>query len=110
MSSNSIHLYPSHRLATYEEREDVVELHFKNGQKAVCDLLVGADGLNSAVRSGLLAEGKACSEKEAHEKSQPVWSGTTVYRELLDADDIKKDCPHHRSLKQLTVVRPTFYT
>ncbi|PPQ65337.1 hypothetical protein CVT26_000052 [Gymnopilus dilepis] len=103
MSSNSIHLHPSHRLATYEERAEDVELHFKNGEKAVCDLLVGADGLNSAVRSGLLAEGKECSGEEAHEKSQPVWSGTTVYRELLDADDIKRDRPHHRSLKQLTV-------
>ncbi|KAF8903941.1 hypothetical protein CPB84DRAFT_713432 [Gymnopilus junonius] len=102
-SSSNINLHTSHRLVSYEEKENSVDLTFKNGETATCDLLVGADGLNSVVRGCLLAQGKNWSQEEAYIKAQPVWSGTTIYRELLNADPIRRDYPNHGALKQLNV-------
>ncbi len=54
------------------EHRDEVELRFADGATAVADLVVGADGIHSAVRA-LLAD------------DRPRFSGLTVYRGLIPA-------------------------
>lgn len=46
-------------LTRYETRENGVRLHFADGRQADTDLLVGADGVNSAVRRQYLPEAEA---------------------------------------------------
>lgn len=47
-------------------------LRFADGSAAACDVLVGCDGIRSAVRRCVLAG-----------ESEAVWSGTLVYRALF---------------------------
>ncbi|CAG8022170.1 unnamed protein product [Penicillium salamii] len=42
-------IYTSHEFKCYSELEDGIELTFQNGEKVTADLLVGADGIRSAV-------------------------------------------------------------
>ncbi|KAF4609568.1 hypothetical protein D9613_012306 [Agrocybe pediades] len=94
-------LHLSHRLVSYEETEDEVTLEFANGVKATCDLLVAYDGINSTVRRCFLSKhGKADSPSV-----NPVWSGDTAYRTLVDADVLEANFPGHRAL-----TNPVMYT
>lgn len=79
-------------------------LEFKNDETAVCDLLVGADGINSTVRQTFLAEGKDWSEEEKVKQAAPIWSGTYVYRDLINSEVIKSEWPNHRALTEPMVV------
>ncbi|KDR80370.1 hypothetical protein GALMADRAFT_136860 [Galerina marginata CBS 339.88] len=96
--SSSIHCHLSHRLSTYRQTENGVELEFKNGKTATCDLLVGADGINSAVRKVFLAEGNDVSQEEETTIARPLWTGTYVYRNLIDSELIRKEAPNHHGL------------
>ncbi|PPQ69425.1 hypothetical protein CVT24_001474 [Panaeolus cyanescens] len=93
--SERVRFHLSHRLRTYSESKGVVHLEFDGGQKASCDILIGADGLKSAVRKRLL-------DLEADPKVLPVrypqWSGTYAYRSLINSDVIKAINPHHSAL------------
>lgn len=55
------------------ERPGGAELRFSDGTAAEADLVVGADGIRSAVRGHLV-------------RDEPVYSGQTVYRGLAPAD------------------------
>jgi salicylate hydroxylase len=55
--SDAIHL--DHRIVDFTESENGVELHFANGMSARGDLLIGADGLKSAVRKQIAGEAPA---------------------------------------------------
>ncbi|KAF8197066.1 FAD/NAD(P)-binding domain-containing protein [Pholiota molesta] len=96
--SSRVHVHLNRRLIEHYESTDGVQLRFKNGDSATCDLLIGADGVNSVVRKGLLAKVHNLSEAEAAEEARPLWSGTIVYRSLIDSDAIKRDIPDHPSL------------
>ena len=48
-----------HELTRYQASEDGVRLHFAGGRQADADLLVGADGVNSAVRRQYLPAAEA---------------------------------------------------
>lgn len=105
--SPSIQVHLSHRLITYRELEQgQVELEFKNGNKATCDLLIGADGINSVIRKTFLRNKNKWSEEEASQKAQPLWTGSTVYRNTIDAELIRKDSPNHRALTESVMVSP----
>lgn len=60
------------RIQQIEERNETVHLQFENGSTAQGDLLLGADGLRSAVRRHLFPA------------VQTQYSGQTSYRGLLD--------------------------
>lgn len=64
-----------HRLETIEDKGGRSVLTFANGKTVEADLVVGADGIKSAVREQLLS-GKG-----------PVFSGEHAYRVVISADD-----------------------
>ncbi|KIJ98994.1 hypothetical protein K443DRAFT_189327 [Laccaria amethystina LaAM-08-1] len=110
-------LPPSHkiscskRLRSYTQRlSGPIDLFFEDGTTSYCDVLVGADGLKSAVRRSLLTEKAQWAESESRcgEASdfiasiEPVWCGTNAYRALIPAERLKARFPGHRTLTQPT--------
>jgi salicylate hydroxylase len=67
-----IHL--GHRLVGLAEREDHVEASFDNGTRITPDILVGADGIHSAVRAILFGE------------EAPRFAGCVAYRGLVPVE------------------------
>lgn len=109
--SSFVRYHLNHRLVNYTELEEGIELKFKNGETASCDILVGADGINSVVRKVFLAgkRGLDSSSEEALMNASPVWSGTSVYRGLVDSEVIKRESPNHRALTTPMAVRSHFF-
>lgn len=63
---DSIHL--AHSLVNLEQTENEVIAHFANGHSISADVLIGADGIHSQVRSHLLND------------EEPIYRGYTVWR------------------------------
>ena len=68
------HFHLGHRLIGLENKSDFVEAWFDNGIRITTDILVGADGINSAVRAALFGE------------ELPVFAGCVAYRGLVPAE------------------------
>jgi 6-hydroxynicotinate 3-monooxygenase len=62
-----------HRLAGFEQASHGVRLSFENGATAEADALIGADGVNSAVRTALFGD------------SDPSFTGRIAYRTTYPA-------------------------
>lgn len=60
-----------HRLASFEQIGNEVSLRFEDGSEATADLLIGADGIHSMVRSAVT------------EPSAPIPSGSIAYRGVV---------------------------
>ncbi|MBR8832617.1 MAG: FAD-dependent monooxygenase [Stigonema ocellatum SAG 48.90 = DSM 106950] len=56
LPSESIHL--NHRCIGFEQDDRRVSIHFDGGKTVSADLLIGSDGINSAVREALIGDGK----------------------------------------------------
>ena len=69
-----VHL--GHRLVGLAERGDGAEAWFDNGERIVVDVLVGADGIHSAVRSASFGE------------EEPDFAGCVAYRGLVPAERV----------------------
>ncbi|KAH9479171.1 FAD-dependent monooxygenase str9 [Psilocybe cubensis] len=108
---SSYRIHCSKRLRSYTQRQGgPITLLFEDGTRASCDVLLGADGLKSAVRRSLLGE-KALWAQSQNRWSEaaditamiePVWSGTNAYRALIPADRLKLRKPDHRVFTQPT--------
>ena len=68
------HIHLGHRLIGLENKSDLVEAWFDNGIRITTDILVGADGINSAVSAALFGE------------ELPVFAGCVAYRGLVPAE------------------------
>ncbi|KAJ8082777.1 hypothetical protein PM082_008633 [Marasmius tenuissimus] len=97
----------SKRLRSYSQRlSGPIELVFEDGTVAYCDVLLGADGLKSAVRRCALSEKSRWAQSEGRYKEaaellqgvDPVWSGTNAYRALIPADRLQARYPSHRAI------------
>lgn len=83
-----------------------IRLNFKDGSTATCDILIGADGVKSAVRGCIFErlakeaenEGDSLKAEELRAHVKAKFSGATVYRTLIPAEALKKVSPEHRSL------------
>ena len=98
-TSSLIKFHFCHRLKKYTETSNGIELTFWNGKNVTCDLLIGADGINSTVRTLFLEDGNGDVEC-----SRPKWTGTIAYRSLVEAEDVRKVNPRHPALERYMVV------
>ena len=95
----------SKRLASYTQDASGVHLHFTDDTTARADILIGADGVNSAARRTMYTHlatqvratdpGKACSLAAC---IAPSWSGTYAYRTLLDRKKLATISPSNPML------------
>jgi salicylate hydroxylase len=67
-------LHLGHRLTEIIDRGDRVEAAFENGARVTASVLIGADGIHSAVRQHLFGA------------EQPQFTGCTAYRGLVPAE------------------------
>lgn len=81
------------RIIRYEQQPNgPVTMYFADGTSAVCDVLIGADGIKSPTRYRLFAD-RAALESDEVEKARlmkyavPRWSGMVAYRGLVRASD-----------------------
>ncbi|KAI0759175.1 FAD/NAD(P)-binding domain-containing protein, partial [Irpex lacteus] len=99
------------RLSSYEDASpSPIILKFLDGSTATCDILVGADGIKSAVRMsmfGHLADNtKDDVQAEVYRQCiEPMWSGVIVYRALCLPEDLKAAYPNHPSVTRKCWVR-----
>ncbi|KAG5638588.1 hypothetical protein H0H81_011674 [Sphagnurus paluster] len=94
----------SKRLKSYSQQPTgSVELVFEDKSTAVCDLLIGADGLKSAVRKTFIKEkvawagsrGRVNEAAEYDAAVDPVWTGTVAYRALISPERLRSCAPDH---------------
>ncbi|KAJ7115024.1 hypothetical protein C8R44DRAFT_676103 [Mycena epipterygia] len=97
----------SKRLRTYTQRPTgATELTFEDETRSFCDVLVGADGLKSAVRRALLgeratwmqAQGRFQEAADITSCINPVWGGAIAYRALIPAERLNAFAPGHQVL------------
>ena len=100
--SPDIKMHLSHRLESYSYNDCAtqrIELKFRGGQKAKCDLLIAADGVHSAVRQVFLPRlAKKLGRPELLESLEPIFSGSRVFRGLVPAEELSKVWPNHPAL------------
>ena len=85
LPAERVHL--GHRFMRLVDRGDRVEAQFEKGGTVSADVLVGADGIHSAVRHALLGPEK------------PRFTGCVAYRGLVPADRLK-----HLGLERTTTI------
>jgi salicylate hydroxylase len=74
LPAERIHL--GHRLTAFTDHGDRVEARFDNGAATDVDVLVGADGIHSAVRAGLFGD------------DAPLFAGCVAFRGLVPVERI----------------------
>jgi salicylate hydroxylase len=107
-------VHPSKRLVNYTESEQestdsttLIRLEFADGTTAATDVLIGADGIRSAVRKTMF---EAASKDTGNDKTDlrqyidATFTGMSVYRSLVSAEALRKENPENISLKEVTTV------
>ena len=104
---SSCSTFPSKRLESYTQQPgDAILLRFQDGSTATCDILLGADGVKSAVRKTMLHEASSWAESqqrnadaaELRSLSEPHFSGFFSYRALIPAEKLSSISPQHHAL------------
>ena len=112
-------LHNSKRLTSYSQTDDAdgpVQLNFADGTSAKADILIGCDGIHSAVRHTLLksvadkleADGGSDRLRQASDLRDSIearWSGTICYRAVAPCHRLRALNPGHRSLTKPMLVR-----
>ncbi|KAH9988557.1 salicylate hydroxylase [Russula vinacea] len=95
----------SKRLESYVQQPGAsIILRFQDGSTATCDILIGADGLKSAVRKMLFQEAAIWAEYQHRSTDaaklrnliEPHFSGVFCYRALIPAVRLSSISPQHR--------------
>jgi salicylate hydroxylase len=97
-------------LVAYSARPDgALQLRFAGGGEAQCDVLVGADGVRSAVRAQMLeTQSAAADDAQASELRAcipPSFSGATSYRTVVPREKLEAIAPDHPVLSSGRFVR-----
>ncbi len=83
-------------------------MQFEDGTESVADVLIGADGIHSAVRDTMYKQVRGQSTSPL---GLPTWTGTVVYRSLIQSDELVKLFPTgHPSSKSPVVVRTIHFS
>ena len=100
-------VFPSKRLESYTQQPgDAIVLRFQDGSTATCDILLGADGVKSAVRKTMLHEAASwagsqhrnAEAAELRNLSEPRFSGFFCYRALIPAERLSSISSQHQAL------------
>lgn len=78
---HAANLHVNKRIKSVEDQGGSVSLQFHDGTTATADVIIGADGIHSVVRSQF-TEGKY------------RYSGQVAYRAVVDASDLQQDWPY----------------
>jgi salicylate hydroxylase len=65
-----------HAFQSYTEHDDGIEITFANGNTVTCDVVIGADGVRSAVRGAMFGP------------EDPKFTGNVAYRGLVDKGNL----------------------
>lgn len=111
--SDLISTHFSKRLESYtQDASTGVTIRFQDGSTASADVLVGADGIGSATRQTMYTElskrARGTDPELAEELERlvlPTFTGTYMYRTLVDGDKLRAISPNNVSLKRSVVVR-----
>jgi len=81
-------VHTSSRLISYSystpgDTNSSVILHFADGSIREADVVVGADGVRSAVRGSMFPGGKYVDERGREHIIEPKWTGVVAYRSLV---------------------------
>ena len=105
------------RLISYMEVEQdphltsSIRLEFADGTTKTTDVLIGADGIRSAVRKTMFEVASADDDKtDLKQYADATFTGITVYRCLISAEPLRKENPEHPSLKDMTIVSSQFHS
>ncbi|KAF8128577.1 hypothetical protein EV363DRAFT_1339980 [Boletus edulis] len=106
-------VHPKKRLVSYmePEQEDThstspIRLEFADGTTTTTDILIGADGIRSAVRKAMF---EAASEDDRKDKADlkqyidATFTGMIIYRTLVSAETLRKEHPENFALREMTV-------
>jgi len=105
--------FSSKRLDSYvQQPNDLIMLRFRDGSTATCDILLGADGVKSAVRKTMLHEAATWAESEhrnidatqLRSLSEPRFSGFFAYRALIPSARLSGISPQHKALSSAVQV------
>ncbi|KLO14906.1 FAD/NAD(P)-binding domain-containing protein [Schizopora paradoxa] len=88
-----VEIHFSKRLSEYNtevfEGRSIVRMKFEDGSESVSDVLIGADGIHSAVRNSLYKQSGGLSGQPP----EPTWTGTIVYRSLIQCSELSQLFP-----------------
>jgi len=79
-----------------------ISLSFADGTSAMCDVLIGADGIKSCIRAQMYRESAEIRRDSSFLRYiQPIWTGTMAYRGLINVRDIPlaSDGSSHRTIE-----------
>ena len=105
-------LHPRKRLVSYiePEQEDAhstspIILEFADGTTATTDVLIGADGIRSAVRKTMFKGASGDDKADFKQYIDATFTGISIYRCLIPAEAVRKENSENVSLKVMTIVR-----
>ena len=110
LDTKSVTTHFSKRLATYTQPlGSPVQLTFTDSSTATADVLIGCDGIKSAVRRTMLSvaasrlEATGVAEDQAlasrlRDSIEPVWSGWAAYRGVVPREMVESVYPNTRAL------------
>ncbi|KAL1673568.1 hypothetical protein EV122DRAFT_294045 [Schizophyllum commune] len=102
--SPDITIHLAHRLDDYSHTNHAaerIEMRFRGGQVARCDLLIAADGVHSVVRRVFLSNSAEKTDRpELRDALAPVFSGANAYRGLVAPEQLAEVWPGHPVLKK----------
>ncbi|KAG5335738.1 hypothetical protein C0989_000526, partial [Termitomyces sp. Mn162] len=95
-------IYTSTHVTSYEEAsEGGILIKMKDGSTQTADILIGCDGVHSAIRATLFKNLAKVDTSQGYEKfCEPKWSGSIAYRGVADRNKLRQKNPKNPALDQ----------